>query len=549
MKKNLLILLFAAVVLLNAITGSQTNDAKNGKKVHYYANGQKKFEIDYRNGKIQGTFTRWYENGKKMRESGFLEGRFHGKDTFWTPDGKISFKKEYINGQKHGKWQSWHPNGKNAGAGTFDNGTGTWTQFYENGGKKSVARFKDGKPDGEQAQWYADGRKKSVNTWKNGVRENKWSWWYADGSLAKEITWKNGRPVRTPAPGKNKQKDRAKTDLKKAIEEIVTANSNLHRNISVMVGVILKGKRQVFPFGKKSAAHPSPPDANTVYEIGSISKTFTAILLAQLHLEGRVKLDDRAGKYLPDIVTMPTFENKHITLRHLAAHTSALPPMAPNYEDHIVDHGDMFSTYTRWDLYDFLNNTTLERAIGEKYMYSNIGGGLLGHILGRAYGPGYETLLKQKLLDVLGMTGSTLVLTEKQKKNIATGHDRFGQATPNWHFQDCLQGSGAIKSSLNDMFIYLEANMGLKDTPLKAAIELSHQPVVKTPWGEDGGLAWGTLPDGDLNITWHNGATGGYRAFIGFDKKMKIGVIVLTNSRNTGMDDIGFGLIKILPQY
>jgi CubicO group peptidase (beta-lactamase class C family) len=246
-------------------------------------------------------------------------------------------------------------------------------------------------------------------------------------------------------------------------------------------------------------------------------------------------------------VTLPTYQGKAINFRHLAAHSSSLPNMPDNLEEAILNPDDPFASYSKFDLYNFLDRYSLRYPIGSRGEYSNIGVGLLGHVLGRINHTTYENLVKQRLLNVLAMDNTSLFLTGKQQTNLAYGHSPEGVVTANWNLNDCLQGSGAIKSSLNDMLKYLEANMGLIDTPLKHAMEFAHQPVIKTIWGDYNALGWGieTLPNGE-KMVWHNGGTAGYRAFIGFIQRLKLGVIVLSNFRDTDMDAIGRNVLRIV---
>jgi len=333
--------------------------------------------------------------------------------------------------------------------------------------------------------------------------------------------------------------------LKAAIDEIVKPRLK----VGAIVGVILDKKRYVFSYGTKKKNGSKAPDIDTVFEIGSNTKTFTAVMLADMHLKGEVRLEDRARKYLPgEKVTLPRSNGTEITLGHLATHTSGIPSMPDNVENTQQDPGNPFSNYGVSDMYDFLKRCTLEFPVGTKHQYSNTGVGLLGLCLSLAKGTSYKELLHQRLLIPLGMENTSLFLTEKQKTNLAVGYDGNLKPVTAWTATDCLQGAGFIKSNLRDMFIYLEANMELKDGPLKEAIRLSHQKRGSSPWGEDIGLGWyiAYLPDGQTIIN-HNGATGGHYAYIGFNKKQRNGVIVMCNNKySKESDEIGLEILKIL---
>jgi serine-type D-Ala-D-Ala carboxypeptidase/endopeptidase len=347
--------------------------------------------------------------------------------------------------------------------------------------------------------------------------------------------------------GVNKDK-RNPVSLKSAIDEIV----NPRLKVGAIVGVIIGKKRYVFSYGTKKINGSEAPDIDTVFEIGSNTKTFTTIMLADMHLKGKVNLTDGARKYLPgEKVTLPRSNGTEITLLHLATHTSGIPSMPDNIALSRQDAGNPFADYSVSDMYDFLNRCTLEFPVGTKHQYSNTGVGLLGLCLSLAEKMSYNELLHRRLLTPLGMENTSLFLTEKQKANLATGHDGNLKPVSVWTATDCLQGAGFIKSNLKDMFIYLEANMELKKGPLLDAIRLSHRKRGSAPWGEDIGLGWyiAYLPDGQTVIN-HNGATSGYYAYIGFNKKLGNGVIVLCNNKySKASDEIGLEILKVLNKY
>ncbi len=336
--------------------------------------------------------------------------------------------------------------------------------------------------------------------------------------------------------------------LGQAIDHIVMPRLK----IGAIIGVILKNQRHVFAYGAKERNGSEAPDSNTVFEIGSNTKTFTAIILADMHLQGDVNMEDHVEIYHPaEKVTIPTSRGTKINLIHLATHTSGIPSMPDNLEAHQANPADPFSTYTVAHMYEFLNTCTLEFPVGSQHQYSNAGMGLLGLTLALASGTSYEELLKQRLLHPLGMNNTTLFLTDEQRQNLAIGHDGDLNPVSTWTATDCLQGAGFIKSTLNDMFIYLEANMGLRDNPLRQAMDMAHEPRVQAPWGEYCGLGWYTahFEDGQEIIN-HNGSTGGYYAYIGFNKSLAAGVIVLCNNKyNSGSDEIGPKILKILKDY
>ena len=324
--------------------------------------------------------------------------------------------------------------------------------------------------------------------------------------------------------------------------EVVTSiNARINNGYSpsIAIGIIDKDGPQYYLFGTKTVGG-QPVNEHTIYEIGSISKTFTGILLAQAVLDGQVKTDDPAQKYLPEGVKLPTRDGKQITLGHLSDHTSALARMPTNFAP--KDPANPYADYTVEQMYAFLNGYTLTRDIGAQYEYSNLAQGLLGHILSLKAGTNYETLMLNKIATPLGMKETKIAFDEKMKQNLAMGYSQ-GVQVSNWDIPT-LAGAGAIRSSIHDMLIYLAANMGLKKSKLYPAMQLSHQVRHDKPGGSTRvGLGWHISKGAEGDVIWHNGGTGGYRTFAGYVQETGKGVVILTNS-DKGADDLGMHLLN-----
>lgn len=308
---------------------------------------------------------------------------------------------------------------------------------------------------------------------------------------------------------------------------------------SIVVGIIDKDGPQYYTFGTKTIGG-QPVNEHSIYEIGSISKTFTGILLAQMALEGKLKTDDAAQNYLPMSVKLPMRDGKQITLGHLSDHTSGISRMPNNFAP--KDPANPYADYTVEQMYAFLNSYTLTRDIGSAYEYSNLAAGLLGHILSLKAGTSYEALMTNKIALPLGMKVTKITFDQQMKQNLAMGHSN-GVQVSNWDIPT-LAGAGAIRSSLYDMLRYVAANMGLQKSELYPAMQLSHQVRHdKAGGGTRVGLGWHISKGAEGDVIWHNGGTGGYRTFAGFVKETGKGVVVLTNS-DKGADDIGFHLLN-----
>ena len=353
------------------------------------------------------------------------------------------------------------------------------------------------------------------------------------------------------------------------------------RSVGIVAGLVDDKGARIVSYGKPNQESDQTVDGDTVFEIGSVTKAFTAILLADMAGRSEVKLNDPISKYLPTRVKTPVRGGKEITLLHLSTHTSGLPRMPENFAS--KDDQNPYADYSVEQMYAFLSGYTLPRDIGATYEYSNYGAGLLGHILALRAGMDYETLVRTRIAQPLKMDSTSIKLTPSMQARLATGHTNVRRPAANWDIP-ALAGSGALRSTANDMLKFVAANLvvrpnsneglkgvkqpatglihtfqlssvgplGLSQSPqsplsplseLSAAMQMTHQPQHGAGAPEmEIGLGWHILKKFGAEIVWHNGGTGGYHAFAGFEKKHK-GVVVLSNSIGD-IDDIGRHLIE-----
>ena len=305
-----------------------------------------------------------------------------------------------------------------------------------------------------------------------------------------------------------------------------------------MVIAVLNGDRsQVYSFGKLD--NGKVPDADTVFQIGSITKTFTATLLAESLTQGGLTLDTPVAKLLP-AYKLPSRDGKQITLGELASQYSGLPRLPDNLDSAAVPQ-DPYANYDAAKLKIFLAKYVLSRDPGSAYEYSNLGFGLLGYALAQRAGMSYDALLQAKILQPLGMSSTSATLSDSLDSRWATGHDESGKPIKPWHM-GVLAGAGAINSSGADMLRYLKANMGHGNDALQIAMRLTHNPRRGVSKNERIGLAWMTLHDSQGDVIWHNGMTGGYASFMGFTSDGQLGIVILTNKAQS-VDDLGFATL------
>lgn len=317
-----------------------------------------------------------------------------------------------------------------------------------------------------------------------------------------------------------------------------------HLAVGMVAAVIEPSGTRIVAYGKPAKDDARPLNGDTVFEIGSITKVFTALLLADMAQHGEVKLDDPIAKYLPEGIKAPQRNGKEITLAELATHTSGLPRLPNNFTP--KDFANPYADYSADKLYAFLASYQLPRDPGEKWEYSNLATGLLGHLLSVRAGKDYETLVVSRIAAPLGMASTRITLTPEMKERMAAGYNAALQPVRNWDFQ-ALAGAGALRSTANDLIAFLAANLGYKKSPLQPA--MSALLEVRLPTGVPNlqqALGWHILQRKDRDLFWKDGGTYGFASFIGFDAKARVGVVVLANSfsvATTVADDIGMHLL------
>lgn len=326
--------------------------------------------------------------------------------------------------------------------------------------------------------------------------------------------------------------------IRKILAERIDAR---HQTVGIVVGIIEPGGRRIVAHGVAEKGGRAI-DGDTLMEIGSITKVFTAQLLAEAVYRGAVKLDDPVSKFLPSGVKVPEWQGRAITLHDLVSHRSGLPRLPGNLQ--ITDIANPYAAYTVAQLYEFLSGHQLRRAPDTEFEYSNLGMGLLGHALARQADTSYEALVRQKILDPLRLKSTAIALPAESKARMAQGHNAKLEPVPAWDLPT-LAGAGALRSSANDMLNWLAAHAGLAEGgtgPVLASMVATRRPASGQM---QVGLGWMIARSGASEMIWHNGGTGGFVSFAGFDPKARVGVVVLSNTAGApGVDDIGRHLLN-----
>jgi len=324
-------------------------------------------------------------------------------------------------------------------------------------------------------------------------------------------------------------------------EILVERIDKLRQSVGIVVGIIEPQGSRIVAYGGLDSGDSRPLDGDTVFEIGSITKVFTSLLLADMVQRGEVQLEDPVGNYLPGQVRVPEFQGGQITLKDLSMHMSSLPRMPSNVDS--SDPANPFAEYSVARLYDFLSSYQLPREVGSGFEYSNLGGALLGHALARRSGMDYGALVEMRITRPLGMNNTRIPLTNEMREHLALGHAYGLTPTANWDL-GALDAAGALHSTANDLLRFLAANLGYTSTQLARPMASMIQARRNIDEGEVG-LGWFIRNHEGVEIVSHGGSTGGYRSFIGYDPKARAGVVVLSNAGSgAGVEDIGIHLLN-----
>src|SRR5690606_32894870 len=313
---------------------------------------------------------------------------------------------------------------------------------------------------------------------------------------------------------------------------------------SLSIGIFHKNQYNAYFYGETEKGNQTAPQESSLYEIGSITKVFTAVLLADLVTRNIIQLDDSIARFLPDSVRAnETLAG--ITFKSLANHTSGLPRLPDNAGSvHGFTESDPYAAYDRKALFSFLKDYKAERAPGEEYVYSNLGFGLLGELIAIITKKPYMQYLRETILTPLQMVHTTDKPDAKKKEVLLKVYDKQGNETPSWNFQSMI-GAGGLKSNIKNLMLFAVEQFKMPQNDLQHAMALTRQFTFFTPDNTDIGLGWHmSMLDGTIYFH-HTGGTGGSSSFIGLSPDTKTAVIVLSNAAES-VNPVGVAIIRKL---
>ena len=335
--------------------------------------------------------------------------------------------------------------------------------------------------------------------------------------------------------------NRKQSNLDLKIDSIVFEFMSDPVNVGLSIGIIQNDKTHYYHYGEVKRESKQLPINATVYEIGSVSKTFTGMLLVQAIADKKINLEDDIRIYLPSQCSKLDYKGTPILVKHLVTHTSQIPRIPENlHKQQKFDPLNPYKNYDKKMVYDYLSTLNLDTLPGIQLNYSNTGMALLGIILGNVYKQSYEELLSKYITTPIGMKTTFVNLPANYNSNFATGYNDKGKETPRWDLGD-QAGAGGIKSTIEDMALYLNENIKESSTVIKNAHKIQFEQKTDRM-----AYSWfvQTTKSGNT-LLWHNGGTYGFTSFCGFVKEKKCGVVVLNNS-GIGIDNLAINILKYL---
>jgi CubicO group peptidase (beta-lactamase class C family) len=345
----------------------------------------------------------------------------------------------------------------------------------------------------------------------------------------------------------------ASTAARAAFTDSASIQSFLHDNFShtnsgMVIALLEEHGTKIFQAGKLDNGTDQEVNADTLFEIGSITKAFTSLLALDMAKRGELNLDDPVAKFLPSSVKVPSQGGKQITLLNLAVQDSGLPFNATNFTG--TNGEEQYDSYTTEKMYAFLSGYALKDPPGTRFQYSNLGMSLLGHALEHVSHTNFESLVLDRICRPLHMDNTYVTPPRALKSRMAVGHDEKGARAPDFALQ-VMVPAGALHSTVNDLLKYLAAEIGLINSPLSPLMQQS-QVIRHTDSPDFGKTAMPWMDQNAFNpagteLLGHGGGTLGAATFIGFDKKQRRGIVVLSNQKYCHSSTVGWTILQGQP--
>jgi len=318
------------------------------------------------------------------------------------------------------------------------------------------------------------------------------------------------------------------TDLDNKINDILVPYTQQASTASVSLGIFKDGQTFYYGYGEAKKGTGKIPDSETIYEIGSITKTFTALLMMDFLQSKGLSINIPINNLLPSDIHLLQYNDKSINVKHLLNHTSGLPRLPDDFENG-MDINNPYKHYDSTKVYSYLKNFNLQVEPGQTWEYSNLGLGIAGTILERQTHKSYEQLLLEKICVPLGLNKTKLLLSGSDSLNFATGYNTHGLKVQYWDDFQAFKGIGAIRSNAKDLISYGKIILNHESSYLKTQID----SCLKVTYEIDDfkmSSGWLNLKFNGNECLFHDGGTGGFSSFIVISRVKNIVLVVLFNN-------------------
>jgi CubicO group peptidase (beta-lactamase class C family) len=315
------------------------------------------------------------------------------------------------------------------------------------------------------------------------------------------------------------------SEFDKRINEIIAPFATLQSTAGVSIGIFKDNQELYYGYGETKKGNGVIPNSETLYEIGSITKTFTALLMMDYLQSNSLSIECPINNLLPSDIPLLGHLGNSIKIKHLLNHTSGLPRLPGDFESG-MDINNPYKHYDSTKVYSFLKNFRLLVDPGEYWEYSNLGMGIAGLILERKSHKGYEELLVDKICTPMGLNKTKISLNTTDSLNLAVGYDAYGTEVSYWSDLNAFKAAGAIKSNAKDLISYGKTILNHDASALKTQID----SCLKVTY-EDNSVkmssGWINQTVSGNEIIAHDGGTGGFNSFIFVCKSKNIVLVVL----------------------
>lgn len=321
------------------------------------------------------------------------------------------------------------------------------------------------------------------------------------------------------------------------------ADLDLEKVPGLMIGIIQGDSTYTFSYGSLSKTEKLDPQVNSIFEIGGITKVFTASLVEILVAEGLMNYETSLNDYLPASIRNPKSD---ISLYEAITHTAGMPRLPHGIGKREKEANNPYAHYAKSDLFDFYKNYYPIEEDENKYQYSHVTYALIETAIENMTGERFEDVLQEKLLGPLQLEDTNIRLSEDQEKRLSPGYNLLGDLTKPWRFSS-FRGSVGMKSSVQDMLKFVKAQMGDEDQKYTSLFKNMHKPLHETEIAKGNyiGKSWHVIKKKNHNIVLHAGSTSGHQAFVGFVKETNTGVVILSNSEQ-GANSMGYLILRYL---